>query len=341
MILISVFSFVCVQNSDDENSMEGDSLPLLSDDEDLDEKEGESLLDSLRKGILPPEIRILYGLALIAEGGRNFLASKCLEAIEDLEQEPSEWLTAGEHETSVIGKPTWHLFRRAMTESLGRTAAYAFLADVLRKTVKEREWSVHFAPKIRKHLETLVSVGLREQLMALRGDEDVSSLVNFRKSQVLKVILATCAFDVQSVERPNLKCPVKREVVLTKDEDRVAIALSVMKTLSDVIYLVWKVEKDGSLPPICVEVSKLRWDVLSFLVIATSNRFIFVFGRFSWYRYHLDAFVGFRTMAVQNFPTISSTQSWVTPGPYYRSCLAILEFLVTKPRQMISIGLSA
>jgi hypothetical protein len=82
---------------------------------------------------------VLFGLALIGEGGRNFVAAKCIEAIDDLEQESTLWLSDGDLETQMAGDPLWYLFRRAMTEPLGRTKAYAFLADVLRKTKKEQE----------------------------------------------------------------------------------------------------------------------------------------------------------------------------------------------------------
>ena len=234
--------------------MDGDHGQFVSDDEDLDREEGTSVLDSLRKGILPPEIRVMYGLALIGEGGRNFLASKCLEAIEDLDQETGTWFTEGERETEISGEPRWHLFRRAMTEPLGRTAAYAFLADVLRKSRKEHEWSVHFAPWFRRHLATLASAGLKDQLIALREDEGLSSFVSFRKNQVLKIILAACSFDVEAVEQPRQKTPVSREEIVTKDTDRLTIAIATMNALSEVLYLVWKVEEDGSLSPICAEV---------------------------------------------------------------------------------------
>lgn len=197
----------------------------------------------------------MYGLALIGEGGRNFLASRCVEAINDLEQESSTWLTTGERETEASGEPSWYLFRRAMTEQLGRTAAYAFLADVLRKTKKEHDWSVYFAPWFRRHLSTLSSVGLKDQLMALRQDEEHSSFVNFRKNQILKIILASCSFDIQMVERPIQKSPVNLSKIVTKETDRANLAIAAIKTLSEVIYLEWKVEDDGSLSTICTEVS--------------------------------------------------------------------------------------
>lgn len=256
------------QGSEDELSNEGDSSPILSDDEDLDKEDGSQLLESLRKGILPPEIRILLGIALIAEGGRNFLAGKCLEAIDDLQQESSLWLVSGERETEASGQPLWYLFHRAMTEPLGRTAAYAFLADVLRKTKREQEWSVHFSSFFRKHLSTLDSVGLKEQLMGLRGE--ISPFVNFRKNQLLKIVLAACSFDVDAAESPGQQSPVNRGLIATNDSESVNIAIAAMKSLSEVIHLMWKVDSDGSIPSICAEVSKiwrLTQDVLEISLI--------------------------------------------------------------------------
>lgn len=237
-------------------SEEGDSSPYLSDDEDLDNEDNSQLVDSLRKGMLPPELRVLYGLALIGEGGWNFLAGNCLRAIDDLGQETSDWLTLGEPETNASADPYWYLFQRAMTEPLGRTGAYAFLADVLRKSKKETEWSVHFAPWFRRQLGTLITVGLKERLMGLRGE--ASPFVNFRKNQLLKIIVAASRFDVDAVECPVQKSPVNREVVVTNDSERAGIAIAVLKSISEILYLMWSVEKDGSVSSICSEV-RCEW----------------------------------------------------------------------------------
>lgn len=202
--------------------------------------------------MLPPELRVLFGLALIGEGGKNILAAKCLEAIDDLEQESRTWLSEGERETERSGMPLWYLFRLAMTETLGRTAAYAFLADVLRKTKKEKEWSVHFAPRFRQLLSRMKENEIMEQLMGLRGDS--SPFANFRKNQLLKIVLAACSFDVDIAVSPSLQSPVNRNVVETEEVERVSIAVDALKLLSEVFYLVWRVDPDGSLPATCLEV---------------------------------------------------------------------------------------
>jgi len=257
-----------LQASDDEESLAGDGDQLLSDDEDLDREEGASVLDSLRKGVLPPELRIMYGLALIGEGGRNFLASKCLEAIDDLEQESGSSLPRGEREIEMSGNPRWYLFRRAMTEALGRNAAYAFLADVLRKSGKEKDWSIHFAPWFRRHLANV----LKDNWMALRGEESVSSFLTFRKNQVIKIMVAACGFNVDLAERITQKSPVSREEVVMTDTERATIAMDALKRVAEVLHLAWKVEDDGSISPICTEVCLHRTSP-KVSVVSTNDEF--------------------------------------------------------------------
>jgi hypothetical protein len=230
---------------------EGDS-PYLSDEEMLlDDDEESPLVESLRKGALTPELRVLYGLALIGEGGRNFIAAKCLEAIDDLEQEHREWFSEGDSETSISSEPYWFLFRRAMTEQLSRTGAYAFLADVLRKTNKEHEWALHFSPCFRRHIETLKRVGLINEL--LRSRDEITPNINFRKNQLLKVILAGCKFDIESIGESKER---KRALQKSPCLDRVAqleIAQTVLSCVESIVPSVWSIE-NGRLPPVCIEV---------------------------------------------------------------------------------------
>lgn len=198
---------------------------------------------------------VLFGLALIGEGGRNYVAAKCIEKIDDLEQESLSWLRDGELETNLAGDPLWSLFRRAMTEPLGRTAAYSFLADVLRNTNKEAQWSHHFAPWFRRHLTTLKSKGLLDEVMALQGK--LSPFVNFRKNQLLKIIMAANKFDVDQITSPNMGVSIESKIVGASNEnDHIHLALSALKSIGSVLHLMWKVE-DGNLSNMCNEVSAI------------------------------------------------------------------------------------
>jgi hypothetical protein len=205
---------------------------------------------------------VLFGLALIGEGGRNYVAAKCIEKIDDLEQESLSWLRDGELETNLAGDPLWSLFRRAMTEPLGRTAAYSFLADVLRKTNKEAQWSNHFAPWFRRQLKTLKSKGLLDEVMALHGK--LTPFVNFRKNQLLKIIMAANRFDVDLVVSPQSGISIQPQLVATSQNDRIELALSALTSIGNVLHLMWKVE-DGNLSTMCTEVSTMSADLFPFV----------------------------------------------------------------------------
>lgn len=194
---------------------------------------------------------MLFGLALIGEGGRNYVAAKCIEAIDDLSQEPALWLQQCDSGTKTAGDPLWSIFRRAMTEPLGRTAAYAFLADALCKTENEQEWAAHFSPSFRRHLETLESVGLVDELLRL---SDITPYVNFRKNQLLKIILAAARFDIDTVTSSVQMSPVDRQIIKIDERSRIDRAVSAVSSLTRVLHLTWKVDPDGSLPSICTEV---------------------------------------------------------------------------------------
>jgi len=251
---------------DDGNSTENeDDSPYLSDEEILPNNDEESpLVESLHKGALTPELRVLYGLALIGEGGRNFIAAKYLEAIDDLEQEHKEWISEGDNETKNSSEPYWFLFRRAMTEQLTRTGAYAFLADVLRKSNKEHEWALHFSPYFRRHLETLKHVGLIDELLQSREKHEITPNINFRKNQLLKVILASCKFDIESIDESKERKRALHKSPRLGRTTQMEITQTVLSCVESIVPSVWSIESNGSLPPVCIEIVKIvakciRW----------------------------------------------------------------------------------
>jgi hypothetical protein len=222
----------------------------------------------LRKGALPPEIRVLFALSLIGEGGWKFVAAKCLEDIDYLEQEDKAWFSAGELETGLCDDRSWSLFRRAMTEPLGRTAAYSFVADVLRKTRKAEEWSKFFLPWFCRQLETLENVGLIDELLRLRGE--LTPFQNFRKNQVLKVFLAANRFKMLRVE--SLKSSIAGQIAGDNVDTDTELTKSVLRSLTKVLHSIWKVEADGAVSPTCAEVcTHLRAIVLYFCFSSNSH----------------------------------------------------------------------
>jgi hypothetical protein len=118
---------------------------------------------------------------------------------------------------------------------------------VLCKTRKEQEWSDHFAPWFRRHLDTLKTVGILDDVMKFEGD--LPPFLNFRKNQVLKIVLASSRFEVHKAESLRTSGPLSVSM-------GAALTISAVNTLTNVLHSLWKVESDGSIPATCIEVRK-------------------------------------------------------------------------------------
>lgn len=232
-----------------------DDLPYLSDEEALiDDAEGSGILRSLRGGVLPTELRVLLALAMIGEGGRNFIATKYLEALHQLDQEPETWFGDGDKDTELSGEPRWFLFRRAMGETVTRTVAFAFLADVLKKTDKEAEWAIYFSPWFLSHVEALDERGVIEQLIVANRSK-ITPNTSIRKNQVLKVMLASCRLAMDTLdERDDVVLVLGGARPAGDPMARMGIAQNILHQLTRIIPLIWRVDRSGTLSNECVEV---------------------------------------------------------------------------------------
>lgn len=236
--------------SDDEGSQQ----VLLSDDEHLEEDPTSGLLDSLRRGLLPTEIRVLYSLCLIGEGGRDYVAAKCMESAWELEMETVKWLIEEPLDIGLNPDPLWNTFRRAMTELLTRTTAFSFANDVVRKTGKEERWCGRLAPLFRKHLDELRKIGLLDQLT--KHEASPSPYVTMRKHQLLKVILGAARLDIANAELAGDKAGESGSCL--------QIIISTISTLTQLLESSWKVETNGSIARNNVEVHFERVSVSLF-----------------------------------------------------------------------------
>lgn len=204
----------------------------MSDDERLeaDGDDGDTLLDSMRSGVLPPEISVLYAASLIHVGGRNFIAKRCMESIDQLEQESKSWVTEAPSNTSLSTTTEWHFCKASASEPLRRTAAYAFLAETVSKTPKEDEWAPYLAPLFRNHVENLEENGLTAAFV----DPDVgkSESSKFRMKQVLQSVTAWARLQIKTAKsdyREALRSGEPEDGLRAKD--RVIDAFKMMKRL--------------------------------------------------------------------------------------------------------------
>ena len=121
--------------SDSENSI----LDFLSDDEDINEASAE-ILQSMRKGVLPPEIQVLCGIGLFGEGGKKFSAQRALLAISELnvseqidEEGEGASIEGAIEEDSQALDQAWPLFYQSAVRPLNQEFAYVLLAEIIEK----------------------------------------------------------------------------------------------------------------------------------------------------------------------------------------------------------------
>jgi hypothetical protein len=109
---------------------------------DLVEEAGydEETYNLMRRGVLPPDLQVMYALSLAALGGKNFVASKCLEAIRAMEQENVDWLSEEDTVEKDSVTHSWLLFRQSRTGRLGRIDAFVMVANVMKAAGKEKDF---------------------------------------------------------------------------------------------------------------------------------------------------------------------------------------------------------
>ena len=210
----------------------------------------------MRRGVLPPEVSVLYGIGLVHLGGMNFVAKKCMEAIDQLEQESKSWLAETSTETSLAATAEWHFCKTSATESLGRTSAYAFVADILNNTPKEAEWAPYLVPFFQRQIQILKDSGLTDALVDPNVGHSLQS--KYRVQQVLK--------SVHSWARIEVVCATKayREALRSGGpEDGRSSKQSVINVfiwMRSLLHITSSqtllVEDDGSISTDCMEVRK-------------------------------------------------------------------------------------
>lgn len=209
------------------------------------ESSDENLVPSLKNGILPPELRFLYGLGLINETGKTFLAKQCLKAIEVLEADDMNVQIHNPTDTDIVKDPLWYGFRQGFTEPLKKTVALELAVDALRKVGKEAEFADSVAPLLETHLENLQSTG--QMNIALFGDgEAVSNLANPLRDRVINLIVASARIQIERA----------KSIADTEEEEATEIAYAVLDRVIPLLQNFWKVESNGSIPSFCVSVSK-------------------------------------------------------------------------------------
>jgi hypothetical protein len=248
----SIFAFQREEYDAVDDRSDGDASDApLSDEDELEESFGAPIVQqSLRRGALPPELRVLYGLSLVGVGGRNFLAAKCLESIEALEEVP---LTSSTKDTVDVNQNTgssWIDCHLAASEPLGRLAAYAFTVDVLRATNKENSMAAFLAPMFAGYYELLKGEEAVELSLKMKMGNSIA-LYETTYQHVSRVVLAS--FRYQFYQAESLISHDDR-VKRTKGKE---LAVAIIESLFHFFPILWMVESDASVGSECIELLSL------------------------------------------------------------------------------------
>lgn len=202
-----------------------------------------SILKSMEAGYLPTELQVLYAMSLIGEGGSDYAASKAILAITILDDKDTT-MSVEAADIDVIQSKPWQIFRRASTEPLQKIPAFAFVADLLKRTGKETEWSATLAGLFHDQVEQMRERGTLGASLEKVTPTD-SAQMKLRRQQVLKIVLAAARLNLT-----NTKTLVLQESL----EHAASKALNVLDQLVVILKALWNVEGDGSVPTTCIEV---------------------------------------------------------------------------------------
>lgn len=191
------------------------------------------LLDHLNRGVLTPELQVLLALCLIGEGGREFLASKCIDAISSLKDDTNDAIDLKVADTDVICHPAWQVYQHAMTDQLATIPALAFVADMLTNAQKESEWAPKVAHLFQCVMGSIQRSGLLEK--ALEVEKSKSPNTALRRTQIIKIVLAGARYRV-------LQC--ERQLVSHGNSSRDVI--SCFQDVEMVMSRLWHVDESGS-----------------------------------------------------------------------------------------------
>jgi hypothetical protein len=182
--------------SDEES--DDDVTTRLSDDEAFDSCKDESMVAPLRKGVLPPELRFLYGVCLAGEGGKVFLASKCLEAIMELPLDDSSSLTNADVDANISTDSVWLVYKETMTAAFTKISASIFVADTLRKSGREADLYQKLSWLFQQTISDLRTTGIVDQVLTSQIQNGTVS--GNRQDKVVTILMAAIRYEIGKLE---------------------------------------------------------------------------------------------------------------------------------------------
>uniref|UniRef100_A0A6S8WZ86 Uncharacterized protein n=1 Tax=Chaetoceros debilis TaxID=122233 RepID=A0A6S8WZ86_9STRA len=221
--------------SDSENE---DSGIILSDDDDFDSANGMKIMAMMKKGVLPPNLQLLYGLCLISEGNRDFLAMKMIKSIREIEDaEEVDGKLSAFHVSS--NDTSLHLFRQAMVDPIKKMDAFALTSDVINKISKDEEWADRLLPLFQEYMEDLDADNVLDILK--ENPASLSIYMSMRRNSYLKIMF--CNFRLNLAKARKIASNASEEKFYQNAYDRCQSVIEGVLRFQDAI---WRTKADGN-----------------------------------------------------------------------------------------------
>ncbi|GAX25437.1 hypothetical protein FisN_1Hh392 [Fistulifera solaris] len=216
----------------------------FSDDEELNHSNNPALLQSLKYGSLPPELRFLYGICLAAEGGKRFLAMRCIEIVNSIGLEDLDWFNEDINDTAAVQDTSWQVLLKCTTAPLTRTAAYALLGDVLKKRLLDIPL-YDLSRLLSEHARRLIDLGIVKEALA---EQSKNSLQSRRRRLVIDVLVTTARIQLQHVEE------MMSTSLDSEREKRKELVLNLLESLTAYLRALWNIDSRAAVCTSCREI---------------------------------------------------------------------------------------
>lgn len=216
----------------------------FSDDDELTSSDTPDLLKSLQYGSLPPTLRFLYGVCLAAEGGKRFLAMRCIESVNSIEQEALDWLNEDICDTSAVLDTSWQVLLKCTTSPLTRTMAYSLLGDILKKGSLDIP-IYEVSRLLSEHVNYLIGSGTVEEAL---GGQSKNPLQSRRRRLVIDVLVTAARFQLQHVEDTMAK---SSETDKTRSRE---LVIDLLDSLTTYLGALWSVDSSAAICSSCMEI---------------------------------------------------------------------------------------
>jgi len=261
-----------VESSDNSDSEDSSNI-FLSDDEEFNSKSSVNNIEIMKTGVLPAELQVLYALSLIGEGESGFLAEKLLQALNELEdtvEEETDYLIG----SGAVEDIPWLLFHRTMVNPMQKTAAFAFVGDLINNIGKEKEWANRLQALFEDQLKEIADGDNAEVL--LNEVESGSVITATKRTNYLKILLATLRMRLCKAESIAIAASnFDNDYVSCKDDrsdnEALCIALSIFNSIIRFNGVLWDNGSDGDLNVTSIEFLRLVSGSFSILMNNINN----------------------------------------------------------------------